>query len=118
MLPITTNEKIIVTKIFNEWNIQLSLELQEIIINIKKDNLIDIYQTSLTFEKLKEFKLFFSKSTINGIFELIVLLISQKTIQIIENENNLNLILFTKDNNSNANIILDKKRILNKNHNL
>ena len=118
MLPITTNEKIIVIKIFNEWNIQLSLELQEIIINIKKDNLIDIYQTSLTFEKLKEFKLFFSKSTINGIFELIVLLISQKTIQIIENENNLNLILFTKDNNSNANIILDKKRILNKNHNL
>ena len=45
--PITTNEKIIIEKIFNEWKIKLSLELNNITIKIKKDNLLDIYETSL-----------------------------------------------------------------------
>ena len=116
LIPIATNEKIKVEKIFNEWNIQLSLESQEITINIKK-NIIDIYQTSLKFEKLKEFKLFSSNKTINEIFELILILISHKTIQIIENDNNINLILFNDNNDSHANLILDKKRIVNNNNN-
>ena len=119
--PIPTNEKIIIEKIFNEWKIKLSLELNNITIKIKKDNLLDIYETSLQFKKLKEFKLFSSNKTINEIFELIIILISQKKIQIIENDNNINLILFNNDNDSNANIILNKKKelsvILNKNDN-
>ena len=119
--PIPTNEKIIIEKIFNEWKIKLSLELNNITIKIKKDNLLDIYETSLQFKKLKEFKLFSSNKTINEIFELIIILISQKKIQIIENDNNINLILFNNDNDSNANIILNKKKelsvTLNKNDN-
>ena len=43
--PIPTNEKIIIEKIFNEWKIKLSLELNNITIKIKKDNLLDIYET-------------------------------------------------------------------------
>ena len=92
------NNKKIITKIFNQYKIQLISDIDSIYISIQ--NNLDKFESKFNFEYLN--KLFIGKDTIEHIIEFISILIEHKNIQIKENQINLKLILIPTLFNNNC----------------
>ena len=102
-----------IKKIFNKYQIQLSIILDSINIQIQKQNLINIYESKFNIEYLQQHKLLMGNLTIEEMINFIGSLIDLKNIKIEENNINMKLILIsTLPNYSNVKLILNKKDLL------
>ena len=94
-----------ISKLFNQYKIELISNLNSIIISIKSNSLF--YQSNFNFQNLQ--KLFIGKNRIEEIIEFICILIEHNMIKIEENEICLKLILSpTLYNYPNIELILNK----------
>ena len=102
-----------IKKIFNKYQIQLSIILDSINIQIQKQNLINIYESKFNIEYLQQQKLLMGNLTIEEMINFIGSLIDLKNIKIEENDINIKLILIsTLPNYPNVELILNKKELL------
>ena len=94
-----------ISKLFNQYKIELISNLNSIIISIKSNSLF--YQSNFNFQNLKQ--LFIGKNRMEDIIEFICILIEHNMIKIEENEIYLKLILSsTLLNSPNIELILNK----------
>ena len=82
-----------IQKIFNQYQIKLTSNMDYINILIQNNNTFNIYESKFNLEYLHQFKLLIGNFTIKEMIECINGLIDVKEIKIEENENNLKLIL-------------------------
>ncbi len=101
-----------IKKIFNEYQIKLSIILDSINIQIQKQNSFDIYEYKFNIEYLQQYKLLMPNSNINEMIEFINDLINEKKIQIEENENNVKLRLLGTIKKQDVELTLNKKNII------
>ena len=102
-----------IKKIFNKYQIQLSIILDSINIQIQKQNLFNIYESKFNIEYLQQQKLLMGNLTIEEMINFIGSLIDLKNIKIEENNINMKLILIsTLPNYPNVELILNKKELL------
>ena len=102
-----------IKKIFNKYQIQLSIILDSINIQIQKQNSFDIYESNFNIEYLQQYKLLMGNLTIEEMIDFIGSLIDLKNIKIEENNINMKLILIsTLPNYPNVELILNKKELL------
>ena len=87
-------------KIFNQYQIKITSNMDYINIFIQNNNTSNIYESKFNLEKLHQYRLLMGNLTINEIIE--------------ENENNLKLILISHYNYPNVDLILQKENILEK----
>ena len=101
-----------IKKIFNKYQIQLSIILDSINIQIQKQNLFNIYEYNFNIEYLQQQKLLMGNLTIEEMINFIGSLIDLKNIKIEENNINMKLILIsTLPNYPNVELILNKKEL-------
>ena len=84
-----------IQKIFNKYQIKLSIILDSINIQIQKQNSFDIYESNFNIEYLQQQRLLMGNLIINQIFDFIASLIERKNITIEENKINMKLILIS-----------------------
>ena len=84
-----------IQKIFNKYQIQLSIILDSINIQIQKQNSFDIYESKFNIEYLQQKKLLMPNLTIEEMIDFIASLIDLKNIKIEENNINMKLILIS-----------------------
>ena len=84
-----------IQKIFNQYQIKLTSDMDYINILIQKNNTFNIYESKFNLEYLHQFKLLMGNLTIDEMIDFIKDLIDEKGIKIEENENNLKLTLFS-----------------------
>ena len=84
-----------IQKIFNKYQIQLSIILDSINIQIQKQNLFNIYEYNFNIEYLQQHKLLMANLTIEEMINFIGSLIDLKNIKIEENNINMKLILIS-----------------------
>ena len=102
-------------KIFNQYQIKLTSNMDYINILIQNNNTSNIYESKFNLEYLHQFKLLMANLTIDEMIEFINNSIDEKEIKIEENENNLKLILIsTIKIYPNVELILNKKNIIEK----
>ena len=102
-----------IKKIFNEYQIKLSIILDSINIQIQKQNLFDIYENNFNIEYLQQQRLLTGNYTIEEMIDFISSLIDLKNIKIEENKINMKLILIsTLPKYQNVELILNKKELL------
>ena len=102
-----------IKKIFNKYQIQLSIILDSINIQIQKEDSFGIYVSKFNIEYLQQHKLLMPNLTIEEMINFIGSLIDLKNIKIEENNINMKLILIsTLPNNPNVKLILNKKELL------
>ena len=102
-----------IQKIFNEYQIKLSIILDSINIQIQKQNTIDIYENKFNIEYLQQQRLLMGNLTINQMIDFIISLIDLNNIKIEENKINMKLILIsTLPKYENVELILNKKELL------
>ena len=102
-----------IQKICNKYQIQLSIILDSINIQIQKQNSFDIYEYKFNIEYLQQQRLLTGNYTIEEMIDFITSLIDLKKIKIEENEINMKLILIsTLPNYPNVELILNKKELL------
>ena len=102
-------------KIFNQYQIKLTSNMDYINISIKNTNTFNIYESKFNLEYLHQFKLLMPNLTINEMIDFINILIDGNDIKIEENENNLKLILISKIvAYPNVELNLNKKNIIEK----
>ena len=100
---------------FNDFEIQITSQVNSILISINKLNSYSIYKSNFKIEFLQSFKLLSSFDTINNIVQFIFSLIDEKNINIQEDQNNLILILISKlEKCSNVELNLTKVDIISK----
>ena len=102
-----------IQKIFNEYQIKLSIILDSINIQIQKQNSFDIYENNFNIEYLQQERLLMGNLTINQMIDFITSLIDLKNIKIEENKINMKLILISSfPIYPNVELILNKKELL------
>ena len=102
-----------IKKIFNKYQIQLSIILDSINIQIQKQNSLDFYENNFNIEYLQQQRLLMGNLTIEEMIDFIASLIDLKNIKIEENKINMKLILIsTLPNYPNVELILNKKELL------
>ena len=74
-----------IKKIFNEYQIKLSIILDSINIQIQKQNSFDIYENNFNIEYLQQQRLLMGNLTINQMIDFITSLIDLNNIKIEEN---------------------------------
>ncbi len=100
---------------FNDFEIQITSQVNSILISINKLNSYNIYKSNFKIDFLQSFKLLSSFDTINNIVQFIFSLIDQKNINIQEDQNNVILILNSKlENCPNVELNLIKVDIISK----
>ena len=100
-------------KIFNQYEIKLTSNMDYIKISIKNTNTYNIYESKFNLEYLQQYKLLMPNSNINEMIEFINGRIDENNIGIEENEKNLKLILIsTITNYPNVELNLNKKNII------
>ena len=82
-----------IQKIFNQYQIKLTSNMDYINIIIQNNNTSNIYESKFNLEYLHQFKLLIPNFTINEMIDFINGLIDGNDIKIEENENNLKFIL-------------------------
>ena len=82
-------------KIFNQYEIKLTSNMDYINISIKNTNTYNIYESKFNLEYLHQYKLLIPNFTINEMIEFINGLIDESNIEIEENKDNLKLILIS-----------------------
>ncbi len=100
-----------IKKIFNEYQIELTSNMDYINILIQNRNTFNIYESKFNLEYLHQFKLLMGNLTIDEVIKFINDFIDGNDIKIEENEYNLNLNLISK-----FKVYPDVKLILNKNN--
>ena len=104
-----------IQKIFNQYQIKLTSNMDYINILIQNNNTFNIYESKFNLEYLHQFKLLMPNLTINEMIEFINNSINEKGIKIEENENNYKFILISKITAyPNVELILNKKNIIEK----
>ena len=104
-----------IQKIFNQYQIKLTSNMDYINILIQNNNTFNIYESKFNLEYLHQFKLLIGNFTIKEMIECINGLIDGNDIKIEENENNLKLILISKIiAYPNVELILNKINIIEK----
>ena len=102
-----------IQKIFNKYQIQLSIILDSINIQIQKEGSFYIYESKFNIEYLHQYKLLMANLTIEEMIDFIGSLIDLKNIKIEENNINMKLILIsTLPKYENVELILNKKELL------
>jgi len=101
-----------IEKIFNEYRIKLSSNIDFINISIQKNN--SYYESKYNLKYLHQFKLLIPNITVNEMIDFIIILIERKEIKIEENKDNLKLILISSFVYPNVELILNKKNIIEK----
>jgi len=110
MSNININQSIV--KIFNEYQIKLTPNIDYIIISIQNNN--SYYESKFNLEYLHQFKLLIPNLTINEMIDFIIILIDRKEIKLEKNEDNLKLILISSFVYPNVELILNKKNMIEK----
>ena len=104
-----------IQKIFNQYQIKLTSNMDYINILIQNNNTFNIYESKFNLEYLHQFKLLMGNLAIDEMIEFINNSIDEKEIKIEENENNLKLILISIIKKyPNVKLILNKKNIIEK----
>ena len=104
-----------IKKIFNQYQIKLTSNMDYINIIIQNNNTSNIYESKFNLEYLHQFKLLIPNFTINEMIDFINGLIDGNDIKIEENENNLKFILISKITAyPNVKLNLNKKNIIEK----
>ena len=102
-------------KIFNEYQINLSSNMDYINILIKDNESYNIYESKFNLEYLQQFKLLSGNYTIDEMIKCINSLIQQNEIEIKKNEKDLTLILISKIiTYPNVELIIKKKNMIEK----
>ena len=102
-----------IQKIFNQYQIKLTSNMDYINILIQNNNTFNIYESKFNLEYLHQFKLLIPNFTINEMIDFINGLIDGNDIKIEENENNLKFILISKITAyPNVELILNEKNII------
>jgi len=102
-------------KVFNEYLIKLSSNLDYIYIQIQNIQSINIYKSKFNLENLQQYRLLSGNFTIEQMIECIIDFIGEQLIKIEENENELKLILISKIKSyPNVDLILKKENIFEK----
>ena len=110
-----SNDNQSIEKIFNEYEIKLSSNMDYINIQIQNKNNYNIYESKFNLEYLHQYKLLIANFTINEMIKFIIELIEEKDIKIEENKKDLKLILISKIKSySNVKLILKKENIFEK----
>ncbi len=99
-------------KIFNQYEIKLTSNMDYIDISIKNTNTYNIYESKFNKEYLQQYNLLKLYSNINEMIEFINDLINEKKIQIEENENNVKLRLLGTIKKQDVELTLNKKNII------
>ena len=110
MSNLNINQSIV--KIFNEYQIKLTPNIDYIIISIQNNN--SYYESKFNLEYLHQFKLLIPNLTINEMIDFIIILIDRKEIKLEKNEDNLKLILISSFVYPNVELILNKKNMIEK----
>ncbi len=84
-----------IQKIFNEYQIQLSIILDSINSQIQKQDSINIYESNFNIEYLRKNKLLIGNLTIQEMIDFINSLIANRNIIIEKNNENLKLIIIS-----------------------
>ena len=101
-----------IEKIFNEYKIKLSSNMDYINIQIQNKNNYNIYESKFNLEYLHQFRLLIPNFTIEQMIKFIIELIEEKDIKIEENKKDLKLTLISKITSyPNVELILKKKNI-------
>ena len=95
-------------KIYKEYIIKLTSQIDKLNISIQQNNSFDIYESYFNLEYLHSFQLFNSKNIIQQIIKFIFDLIEENNIKIEISDKNLKLILIST-NYTNVELILKKK---------
>ena len=103
-----------IKKIFNQYQIKLTSNMDYINIIVQNNNTSNIYESKFNLEYLHQFKLLMPNFTINEMIECINGLIDGNDIKIEENENNLKLILISHCSYPNVDLILKKQNTIEK----
>ena len=104
-----------IQKKFNQYQIQLTTDMDYINILIQNTNNSIIYESKFNLEYLHKFKLLIPNFTINEMIEFINNSIDEKNIKIEENEFNLKFILKSSIKSySNVELILNTKNVMEK----
>ena len=102
-----------IQKILNEYQIKLSIILDSINIQIKREDSFDIYENNFNIEYLQQERLLMPNLTLQEMIDFITSLIDLNNIKIEENKINMKLILIsTLPNYPNVELILNKKELL------
>ena len=102
-----------IQKIFNQYQIKITSNMDYINILIQNNNNFNIYESKFNLEYLHQFKLLMPNLTIDEMIEFINNLIDGNDIKIEENENNLKFILISKIvAYHNVELNLNKKNII------
>ena len=102
-----------IKKIFNKYQIKLSIILDSINIQIQREDSFNIYESNFNIEYLQQQRLLMGNLTINQMIEFIGSLIDLKNIKIEENKINMKLILISSfPIYPNVELILNKKELL------
>ena len=110
-----SNDNQSIEKIFNEYKIKLSSNMDYINIQIQNNDTYNIYETKFNFEYLHQFRLLGGNFTIEQMTEFINNLIKEKDIKIEENKKDLKLTLISKITSyPSVELILKKENIFEK----